>query len=73
MTKFVGFEHPYLQTCDILVIFLVPILKPLTANEFTVKDAFHFAKEMVDQQRHFFMGSLDVDHLFTNIPIRGGR
>ena len=55
------------------MIFLVPILKPLTANEFTVKDAFHFAKEIIDQQRHFFMGSLDVDHLFTNIPIRGGR
>ena len=28
---------------------LVPILKPLTTNEFTVKDSFHFAEEIVDQ------------------------
>ena len=45
---------------------LVPILKPLTTNEFTVKDSFHFAEEIVDQQHDLFMGSLDVDSLFTN-------
>ena len=49
--------------------FLVPILKPLTTNEFTVKDSFHFAEEIVDQQHDLFMGSLDVDSLFTNIPL----
>ena len=32
-----------------LAKFLVPILKPLTTNEFTVKYSFHFAKEIVDQ------------------------
>ena len=48
---------------------LVPILKPLTTNEFTVKDSFHFAEEIVDQQHDLFMGSLDVDSLFTNIPL----
>ena len=52
-----------------LVTFLVPILKPLTTNEFTVKDSFHFAEEIVDQQHDLFMGSLDVDSLFTNIPL----
>ena len=46
---------------------LVPILKPLTTNEFTVKEYFHFAEETVDQQHDLFMGSLDVDSLFTNI------
>ena len=51
-----------------LAKFLVPILKPLTTNEFTVKDSFHFAEEIVDQQ-HLFIGSLDVDSLFTNIPL----
>ena len=51
-----------------LAKFLVPILKPLTTNEFTVKDSFHFAEEIVDQQ-YIFMGSLDVDSLFTNIPL----
>ena len=30
-----------------LVKFLVPILKPLATNEFTVKDSFHFAEEIV--------------------------
>ena len=49
--------------------FLEPILKPLTINEFTVKDSFHFAEEIVDQQPDFFMGSLDVNSLFTNIPL----
>ena len=50
---------------------LVPILKPLTTNEFTLKDSFHFAEEIVDQQHDLFMGSLDVDSLFTNIPLEG--
>ena len=50
-----------------LAKFLVSILKPLTTNEFTVKDSFHFAEEIVDQQHDLFMGSLDVDSLFTNI------
>ena len=48
---------------------LVPILKLLKANEFTVKDSFHFAEEIVDQQHNLFMGSLDVDSPFTNIPL----
>ena len=52
-----------------LAKFLVPILKPLTTNEFTVKGSFHFAEEIVDQQHDLFMGSLDVDSLFTNIPL----
>ena len=31
-------------------------------------DSFHFAEEIVDQQ-HLFMGSSDVDFLFTNITL----
>ena len=60
-----GLEYSYLQTSKILV----PILKPLNTNEFTVKDSFHFAEEIIDQQHDLFMGSLDVDSLFTNIPL----
>ena len=45
----------------------MPVLKPLTTNEFTIKDYFHFAEEVVEQQSDFFMHSLDVDSLFTNI------
>ena len=47
----------------------LPILKPLATKVFTVKDSFHFAEEIFDQQPDFFMGSLDVDSLFTNIPL----
>ena len=49
--------------------YLVSILKPFTTNEFIVKDSFHFAEEIVDQQLDFFMGNLDVDSLFTNTPL----
>ena len=47
--------------------FLVPMLSSLTINEFTVKDSFSFAKEIVEQDSNFYMGSLDMDSLFTNI------
>ena len=46
---------------------IMPILKPLTTTEFTVKDSFHFAEEFVNQQLDFFMGSFDVDSIFTKI------
>ena len=62
-TNFVSLEY-YLQTCKIF-----SILKHLITNEFTVKDSFHFAEEIVDQKEDLFMGSLDVDSLFTNIPL----
>ena len=41
--------------------FLVPILSCLTINDFTVKDSFSVAKEIVEQDSNFHMGSLDVD------------
>ena len=50
-----------------LAKFSVPILKPLTTSEFTVKDSFHFSEENVDQQQDLFMCSLDLDSLFTSI------
>ena len=49
--------------------FLVPILDTLTKNEYTVKDPFHFADEICEQDSLLSMGSLDVDSLFTNIPL----
>ena len=48
--------------------FQVPIKNCLTINEFTVKDSFSFAKKIVEKDSNFYMGSLDVDSLFTNIP-----
>ena len=52
-----------------LATFLVPILNPLTKNEYTVKDSFQFAEEICEQDPTLSMGSLDVDSLFTNIPL----
>ena len=51
--------------------FLVPILDPLTKNEYIVKDSFHFAEEICEQDSSLSMGSLDVDSLFSDIPLEG--
>ena len=45
-------------------------LSSITFNEFTVKDSFAFAEEIVHQDGKLFMRSLDVDSLFTNIPLK---
>ena len=53
-----------------LAKFLVPKLSSIMFNEFTVKDSFTFPEEIVHQDGKLFMGSLDVDSLFTKIPLR---
>ena len=40
----------------------------MTTTGFTVNGFSHFPEEFVDQLPGFFMGSLDVDSLFTNMP-----
>ena len=52
-----------------LAKYLVPKLASITANEFSVKDSFCFAEEIINQNSNFIMGSLNVDSLFTNIPL----
>ena len=51
--------------------FLVPILNPLTQNEYTVKNSTEFAKELnsLTLSEPFFLASFDVKSLFTNIPL----
>ena len=51
--------------------FLVPILSPLTTNEFTVKNSIEFAKELTSAKfsDDVFLASFDVKSLFTNIPL----
>ena len=49
---------------------LVPILEPITTNKFTIKNSFEFAKEVIEQNSGLFMASLDVESLFTNIPLK---
>ena len=52
-----------------LAKFLIPILEPLTHNEFTIKDSFSFAKDITTYDSSLYMDSLDVESLFTNIPL----
>ena len=52
-----------------LAKYLVPRLASITANEFSVKDSFCFADEIVNQNSNFIVDNLDVDSLFTNIPL----
>ena len=39
--------------------YLIPILEPLTHNEFTIKDSFNFAKEITTDGSSLCMASLD--------------
>ena len=38
-------------------------------NEYTLKDSFEFAKDIINQNSGYFMASLDVNSLFTNVPL----
>ena len=48
---------------------LVPKPSSITFNKFTVKDSSAFAERIVHQDGKLFMCSLDVESLFTNIPL----
>ena len=52
-----------------LANFLVPLIEPITKNNFTGKNNFEFSKEICEQNSEYFMASLDVESLFTNIPM----
>lgn len=57
-------------TCSYnLAKFCVPILKDITENEFSIKNTFDFGKEVLQQDASLFMGSLDVEALFTSLPL----
>ena len=50
-----------------LTKFLIPILSPLTSNEFSVHDSFPFADKVPSFCPDHFVASLDIESLFTNI------
>ena len=50
--------------------FFVPLLTPLTLNEYTMKDSFSFAEELLNYDSNLIMASFDVESLFTNIPLQ---
>ena len=52
-----------------LAKFLLPILEPITKNSFVITDSFSFVDDIKKQNTKYFMASLDVEGLFTNIPL----
>ena len=50
-----------------LAKFLVALLESITTNMYTVKKSFEFPKEIAGSG--LFMASLDIEFLFTNIPL----
>ena len=38
-------------------------------KEYTPKDSFEFAKDIINQNSNWFMVSLYVDSLFINVPL----
>ena len=49
--------------------FFIPLLSQYSVNEHSVKDSFSFAKEISSVNAKYIMTSLDVESLFTNIPL----
>ena len=47
--------------------FFVPILTPLTLNEYKIKDLFLFAEELLNYDSNLVMTRFDAESLFTNI------
>ena len=57
-------------TCTYAIAkFLLHFIQPHTTNTYTVKDTFHFVSMIDNKDHRLFMASLDVDSLFTNIPL----
>ena len=52
-----------------IATFCVPILKKLTTNDYTLKDTFEISCDILNQNLNLSLESLDVDSLFTNIPL----
>ena len=50
--------------------FFVPLLAPLTSNEYTIKDSFSFPEELLTFDSNLVMASFDIESLFTNILLK---
>ena len=50
--------------------YMVPVLAPLSRNEFTVHDSFEFVKEIsLATNKNYTMASFDIKSLYTNVPV----
>ena len=47
----------------------IPFLRDFTINNYTIKDSFEFAKNITEQNSKLYMASLDIDSLFSNLPL----
>ena len=52
-----------------LAKFLVPLLEPYSHNRYTVKNSQEFKEKIIIQDSDLYMVSLDIESLFTNIPV----
>ena len=52
-----------------LAKFLVPLLNPIANSPFSIINSFQFYEDILAQDSSLVMGSLDVDALFTSIPL----
>ncbi|KAF2347718.1 hypothetical protein FHG87_021527, partial [Trinorchestia longiramus] len=52
--------------------FLVPILNPISRNEFTLENSHSFVNDLsrISNASKCFMTSFDIENLFTNIPLK---
>ena len=52
--------------------FLVPILAPLTTNNYTVANSYSFVKKLhsINNADDLHMASFDITNLYTNIPLK---
>ena len=67
--------RPILSACNTtaynIAKYLVPIINPITKNEYTAHSSFSFAKEICELDvTGKFLASFDVKSLFTNIPLK---
>ena len=53
-----------------LAKFLVPMLEPLTTNEYTIKDSFILAEELQSFDSKLVMASFDIESVFTSISLQ---
>ena len=55
-----------------LAKYLIPLLSPITENEFTVKNSYEFARDVNDLKlsNGMVMASFDVKSLFTNTHVQ---
>ena len=55
-----------------LAKFLVPIIDPLTKNEYTIENSTRFVNELcnLNMTNSAIMASFDVESLFTNVPLK---